>query len=94
VRDTVELEWAGIPSVAIVHKAMSGSARAIAMVSGMPDYRFITVDYPHVPLAVWTPDEIREVAAEVAPQVIACLTHDRTTDQNGLTAALARESAP
>jgi hypothetical protein len=74
VRDTVELEWAGVPSVAIVHEAMSGSARAIATVSGMPDYRFITVGYPHVPLAVWTPEEIRGIARDVVPEIIACLT--------------------
>ena len=62
LRDSVELEWAGIPSVAIVHEAMAGSARAMARVSGMPDYAFVTVPYPHIPLAVWTDDEIDEVA--------------------------------
>jgi hypothetical protein len=74
LRDAVELEWAGIPAIAIVHKSMQGTAEAMAAVSGMPDYPFITVDYPHVPLVVWTDDEIREVAKEVAPQVVAHLT--------------------
>jgi hypothetical protein len=72
----VELEWAGIPSVAIVHEAMEGSARAMARVSGMADYEFLTVPYPHIPLAVWTDDEIDEVARELAPQVLARLTKD------------------
>jgi hypothetical protein len=49
---------------------MAGTARAIARVSGMPDYPFLTVDYPHVPLAIWTADEIAEVARELAPQVM------------------------
>lgn len=75
----MELEWAGIPSVAIVHEAMEGSARAMARVSGMPDYEFLTVPYPHIPLAVWTDDEIDEIARELAPKVLARLTKDGST---------------
>jgi hypothetical protein len=74
LRDAVELEWSGIPSVAVVHQAMYGSARAIARISGMPEYPFLTVDYPHVPLAVWTDEEIDEVARDLAPQIVALLT--------------------
>jgi hypothetical protein len=74
LRDAVELEWAGIPSVAVVHHTMSGTARAMSRVSGMPDYDYLTVDYPHVPLAIWTADEIAEVAKELAPLIIALLT--------------------
>ena len=76
MRDSVELEWAGIPSVAIVHESMEGTARAMARVSGMPDYCFVTVPYPHIPLAVWTDDEIAEVARLLAPQLLARLTKD------------------
>jgi hypothetical protein len=74
LRDAVELEWAGIASVAVVHLTMAGTAKAMARVSGMPDYPYLTVDYPHVPLAIWTTEEIDEVASELAPQVIALLT--------------------
>ena len=70
----MELEWAGIPSVAVVHQSMEGTARAMARVSGMADYGFATVDYPHIPLAVWTTDEIDDVARELAPKLIARLT--------------------
>lgn len=70
----MELEWAGIPSVAIVHESMAGSARAMARVSGVPDYEFATVPYPHIPLAVWTDDEIDEIARELAPTLLARLT--------------------
>jgi hypothetical protein len=79
LRDSVELEWAGVPSVAIVHESMAGSARAMARVSGMPDYGFCTVPYPHIPLAVWTDDEIDEVARLLAPQLLARLTEDDRT---------------
>ncbi len=73
MRDAVELEWAGVPSVALIHEAMAPTARAMASVSGLPDYRFVTVGYPHVPLATWTDEEIAEVAREVAPKIIALL---------------------
>jgi hypothetical protein len=72
----VELEWERVPSVAVVHESMSGSARAMASVSGMPDYAFVTVGYPHIPLAVWTPEEIDEIAREAAPRIAALLTRD------------------
>ena len=60
--------------MAIVHEAMSGSARAMAKVSGMDEYAFVTVDYPHVPLAVWTAEEIQEIAQATAPKVLAHLS--------------------
>jgi hypothetical protein len=74
LRDAVELEWAGVPSVAIVHEEMTGSARAIARISGHPDYDFVTVGYPHIPLAMLDDEEIRTVAKAVAPLVRDLLT--------------------
>jgi len=53
---------------------MEGTARAMALVSGMPDYPFITVGYPHVPLAGWSEDEIRDAAHQVVDQVRRRLT--------------------
>jgi hypothetical protein len=58
---------------------MEGSARALARVSGMGEYEFVTVPYPHIPLAVWTDDEIDEVARDLAPKVLARLTKDGST---------------
>ena len=46
----------------------------MAEVSGMRDYSFVTVPYPHIPLAVWTDDEIEELARDLAPQLLARLT--------------------
>ena len=76
MRDAIEMEWAGIPSVALINDKMGGSANSIKRLSGTPDYEFITVAHPHIPTVVWTDDEIREVAREVAPQVIASLTRN------------------
>jgi hypothetical protein len=74
LRDSVELEWDKVPSVAIVHASMEGTAKAMAKVSGMPDYGFVTVGYPHIPLAVWTTDEINDIARELTPKLIERLT--------------------
>jgi hypothetical protein len=69
LRDAIELEWAGVPSVCIVHQELRESAAAIARISGHPDYPMITVDYPYIPTATWEPEEIQALAKELAPQV-------------------------
>ncbi|MSQ25996.1 MAG: hypothetical protein EXR49_06980 [Dehalococcoidia bacterium] len=74
MRDAIELEWAGIPTVALIHKAMSGSANSMKRLSGVPDYPYAVLDYPHVPLAKWDPVEVREIARKLAPQIIERLT--------------------
>jgi hypothetical protein len=73
LRDAIELEWAGVPSACIVHEQLAGSARAIARVSGHPDYDFATIGYPHIPTAVWTEEECRVAAVAVAPKIAAML---------------------
>ena len=65
----MELEWAGIPSVCIVHQELRESAGAIARISGHPDYPMITVDYPYIPTATWSDDEIEILAKHLAPIV-------------------------
>ena len=74
MRDAIELEWAGIPSVAVIHEGLSGSANAMRRLSGMPEYPFVTVPYPHVPGVNWTPEEMRQIARELAPRVLERLT--------------------
>jgi hypothetical protein len=74
LRDAIELEWAGIPSVAIIHKAVKGSAESMAKLSGVPDYPFVLGDYPHIPTAVWSDEEIQVLAQKLAPEVLALLT--------------------
>jgi len=74
LRDSIELEWAGIPTAAVIHRAVQGSAEAMAKLSGVPDFPFVIVDHPWIPTAVWTKEEIRDLAREVAPKVRARLT--------------------
>ena len=60
--------------MAIVHESMAGTARAMAGVSGMADYGFVTVGYPHVPLAIWNEEEITAAARQVAAGIVELLT--------------------
>jgi hypothetical protein len=73
VRDAVELEWAGIPAVAVVHESFTLAATATAEVSGMAGYTWVEVPYPHSPPADWSAEEVRELARLVAPAVLARL---------------------
>ena len=74
-RDAIGVEGAGVPSIALIHNAMGGSAKAMKRLSGVPDYEFVTVDYPHIPTGVWTADEVKEIAKEVTPFSSDYLTH-------------------
>ena len=74
LRDSLELEWAGIPSVALIHEGLAGSARANARLSGMPDYQFITIPFPYATTGTWTDDEVLTLAAEITPAIVKHLT--------------------
>ncbi len=70
MRDAIELEWAGVPSIALIHQAVRGSAESMARLSGFPDYDFLIVDYPWTPTAVWSDEEVRELARVLAPKIL------------------------
>ena len=74
MRDAIELEWEGIPSVAIVHEALRGSAQAMRTMSRMPNYPFLEIRFPLPPVGPWTPEELDALAAELAPCIIEQLT--------------------
>ncbi len=74
MRDAIELEWEGIPSVSIIHEAVRESAQSMAELSGFPDYPFLVAGYPYVPTAVWSDAEVEDLAKQVAPGVIELLT--------------------
>jgi hypothetical protein len=74
LRDSLEMEWAGIPSVAIVHEALAGSANSMRIISKMPDYPFLEVRFPLPPVGVWSPDEIEALCDELLPKIIDQLT--------------------
>lgn len=82
MRDAIELEWEGVPSLAIIHEAVRGSAESMARLSGFPDYDFLSVDYPWTPTAVWSDDEVRELARILAPKVLAKLSRKQAVESS------------
>ena len=71
VTDGVALEARGTPAAVICSDAFRGSADAIAGLRGAPGYRYVTT--PH-PVAVLTPEQVRERALAVLPAVVRLLT--------------------
>lgn len=74
MRDCIELEWAGVPSVAIIAEPLVGSAEAMKRVSGVPDYEYIVVPYP---VGGLTREQLQARAREITPKVIQLLTAKR-----------------
>jgi hypothetical protein len=74
----MELEWHGIPSVAIVHEGVEPGVRTMARLSGMDDYRYVVVPYPHALHPGWGDDELAGIVAAIAPEVLSLLTRSAT----------------
>ena len=70
VTDGIMLEREGVPAAVICSDAFGASADAIAGLRGAPGYHYITTRHP---VAVLTPDEVRERAREVLAEVVAIL---------------------
>lgn len=45
----------------------------MAVASGMPDYSWLSVPHPYDLGGVWTDDETRQIAKQMAPLVFAAL---------------------
>ena len=43
--------------------------RDVARISGHEDYEFLSVNYPHIPTAIWSPDEVQHIADMITPQI-------------------------
>ena len=74
MRDAVELEWEGIPSLPIIHSSVRGSAESMAKLSGIADYPFLIVDYPYIPTALWSDEEVEKLAVGITDSVIGMMT--------------------
>jgi hypothetical protein len=71
VADGVGFERAGLPAAVICSDAFRATADAMAALRGAPGYRYLTT--PH-PVAVLTPEQVRERAAQMADAVADLLT--------------------
>ena len=73
IRDAMELEWEGIPSVAVVHEDMLPGVRAMTRLAGMPGYRYVVVDNSRTSLCDWDDSTVASVAKEIAGEAEALL---------------------
>lgn len=64
------LEKAGIPGIAIITDAFDSTAREMAELWGVPDFRFVMM--PH-PLASLTAEGVEQRADELLDKVLALL---------------------
>lgn len=71
VADGIAFEAAGLPAAAICSDAFRVTADAMAGLRGAPGYQYVTT--PH-PVAVLTPEQVKERAAQVLDDVVALLT--------------------
>ena len=71
VADGVAFERAGLPAAVICSDAFGATADAMAALRGAPGYRYLTT--PH-PVAILTPDQVGERAAQLAGGVAELLT--------------------
>ena len=71
VADGIAFESAGLPAAAICSDAFRVTADAMAELRGAPGYRYATT--PH-PVAVLTPDQVKQRAAQVLDDVMSLLT--------------------
>ncbi|HEX6519549.1 MAG TPA: UGSC family (seleno)protein [Streptosporangiaceae bacterium] len=71
VADGVAFETAGLPAAVICSDAFRATADAMAELRGAPGYRYATT--PH-PVAVLTPAQVKDRAAQVVADVVALLT--------------------
>jgi hypothetical protein len=68
--DAIMLEKAGIPTIPIITDAFDNTAKEMANLWGVPDFRFVMI--PH-PLGSLTPTEIEQRVDEVIAKVTSLL---------------------
>ncbi len=70
MRDAIELEWSGIPSVAIVADALLSPVNFMRQLSGMPDYPYCVTAFP---VGNLNAAELAARAQVLAPQIVDLL---------------------
>jgi len=74
LRDAIELEWAGRPTVAIVVDALVGAAEQMKRVSRMPEYPYVVTPFP---VGSLEPEELGERARQMGDEILRLITTNR-----------------
>jgi hypothetical protein len=71
VADGINFERAGLPAAVVLTDAFLTTGRTMAQVQGAPDYEWISTEHP---MAILEPDQVKERARQVLPEVVQSLT--------------------
>ena len=71
VADGINFERAGLPAAVVLTDAFLTTGRMMAKVQGAPEYEWISTEHP---MAVLEPDQVKERARRVLPEVVESLT--------------------
>ncbi|MFC7404719.1 UGSC family (seleno)protein [Georgenia alba] len=71
VADGINFERGGLPAAVVLTDAFEATGRTMAGIQGDPDYAWITTAHP---VAVLSPDQVRDRARELLPRVVESLT--------------------
>jgi hypothetical protein len=71
VADGILFEQAGLPAAVICSDAFAVTADAMAVLRGIPGYRYLVTEHP---VAVLDPGQVRERAKRLLPGVVSLLT--------------------
>ena len=66
MHDGIEMEKLGIPTASIVTHVFVNTANAMTRMMGVPDFEYIVAQHP---LSSLTDAEVKERAAQLAPEV-------------------------
>lgn len=71
MRDAIEIEWAGVPAVAIIARPMVASAEGMKALVSTRDYKYMTIEEP---IGQFSPEDAQRVAAQVTPGIVRLVT--------------------
>lgn len=84
-RDALEMEWQGTPTVYVGHPGMQPAVAAICKLAGHPDFPQV-LGRLDPPVATWSDEDARALAAEVAPHVHRAMCDPLAMEARSLTA--------
>ena len=66
MHDGIEMEKLGVPTASIVTHVFINTANAMTKMMGVPDFEYVVAQHP---LSSLTDQEVKERAAQLAPEV-------------------------
>ncbi|MDA0735057.1 MAG: hypothetical protein O2909_11425 [Chloroflexi bacterium] len=66
MHDGIEMEKLGVPTASIVTHVFINTANAMTRMMGVPDFEYVVAQHP---LSSLTDEEVKERAAQLAPEV-------------------------